>query len=251
MDWRALLELEPVRSYAVLAFDFMGFGLSDKPHDHDYTLGWQADLTEELIRRHAGGRAFVVAHDMGTSVATELMARELEGSLSIEIAGAMLFNGSIVLDRARPTSGQKLLRSGLGTLVARLTSERVFRRQFGRLFSDEHPLTEEEAADQWALIAREGGHRIAHRLIGYMDERERYAERWHGAVRDWPGSFSLAWGMRDPVATTSVLDALIELRPGVTVTELPQLGHYPQIEAPDQVASALAQALGAPPSASG
>ena len=49
-DWRALLELET--EHAVLAPDFLGFGLSEKPRDHDYTLHWQADLVEELVRRN-------------------------------------------------------------------------------------------------------------------------------------------------------------------------------------------------------
>src|SRR6266550_7075287 len=79
-DWRLLLEEET--EHAVLAPDFLGFGLSDKPRDHDYTLHWQADLVEELVRRRAeGGPVFLVAHDMGTSVATELMARDIEGTL--------------------------------------------------------------------------------------------------------------------------------------------------------------------------
>ena len=76
-DWRRLLELVPER--AALSFDFLGFGLSDKPRDHTYTLAWQADLTEELVsRRGAGAPVFICAHDMGTSVATELFARDLE-----------------------------------------------------------------------------------------------------------------------------------------------------------------------------
>ena len=80
-DWRLLLELET--EHAVLAPDFLGFGLSEKPRDHDYTLHWQADLVEELVRRarRSPSQFFFVAHDMGTSVATELMARDLDGSL--------------------------------------------------------------------------------------------------------------------------------------------------------------------------
>ncbi|MFI5026649.1 MAG: alpha/beta fold hydrolase, partial [Solirubrobacterales bacterium] len=35
-DWRLLLERESGR--AVLAPDFLGFGLSEKPRDHSYTL---------------------------------------------------------------------------------------------------------------------------------------------------------------------------------------------------------------------
>jgi len=38
--------------------------------------------------------------------------------------------------------------------------------------------------------------------------------------------------MRDPVATPHVLAGLRELRPAAPVTELADLGHYPQIEQP-------------------
>ena len=85
--------------------------------------------------------------------------------------------------------------------------------------------------------------RIAHLTISYMAERERLTERWHGAIRDWPRPLTLAWGMRDPVARAEVLDGLRALRPGVEVIELPDAGHYPQIEQPDRIAEALDLAL--------
>lgn len=246
-DWRGLLDSGALDTQRVLAFDFLGFGLSEKPADHVYTLGWQADAVQALVAAtpaSAGRPVFLVAHDMGTSVATELFARDLRGELPFAISGALLFNGSILLDRASPTVGQKLLRSRGGPLFARLTSERTFRAQFARIFSGAHPLTREEAADQWALVAHAGGQRIAHLTINYMNERERLTERWHGAVRDWPGALSLAWGLQDPVATPAVLAGLRELRPGVPVTELPELGHYPQVEAPERIAAAIDAALG-------
>jgi pimeloyl-ACP methyl ester carboxylesterase len=239
-DWRALLEAE--QRHAVLALDFLGFGLSEKPRDHVYSLSWQADAVVELLRREGSPPAFVVGHDMGTSVATELMARDLAGDLGdVRLTGALLFNGSILLDRASLTVGQRLLRSRVGPLAARLTNERSFRRQFGALFSPDHPLSDEEAADQWALFAHDGGARLAHRLIHYLDERERLTDRWHGAFRDWPKPLSLAWGLHDPVATVAVLEGLRELRPGVAVAELPDLGHYPQVEDPARIAAAITE----------
>jgi pimeloyl-ACP methyl ester carboxylesterase len=250
-DWRLLLEQEA--RHAALAPDFLGFGLSEKPRDHDYTLHWQADMVEELVRRH--GRAmpvFIVAHDMGTSVATELMARDLEGSLDMKLAGVLLLNGSMVQDAASPTLGQRLLRSAVGPLFSRLSSERFFRQQFGSIFSPEHPLIDEEAEDQWALVCAGGGRTLAHKTIRYMEERFRHAERWHGALTNWPpveggssGSaprapaFSLAWGMLDPVATENVLDAVVRLRPEAEVTRFDDLGHYPQIEDPGRVTGVL------------
>ena len=240
-DWVPLLELLSGKN--VLAFDFLGFGLSDKPRDSDYSLFWQANLTEELVRRHGEGRpVFVLAHDMGTSVANELMARDIEGKLEMELAGVLLFNGSMVLEASSPTPAQRALRSPLGPLVARLSSERFFRHQFGSVFSATHPLSEEEAADQWSLVCHNGGRTLGHRLVSYMDQRETHAERWHGAIRDWDGALSLAWGMKDPVATTAVLAAMRELRPGVAVSELPELAHYPQIEDPLSIERALATA---------
>ncbi len=244
-DWRKLLDLRPEEP--ALAFDFLGFGLSEKPPDHVYSLSWQADAAEELVRRDGSPPVFLVAHDMGTSVATELMARELEGELDIEIAGALLFNGSILLHLAKPTVGQRLLRSRLGPVFARLTSGASFRAQFGRVFSPQHPLSAEEAADQWSLIAHHGGQRIAHQTIHYMDERELLTDRWHGAVRDWPGALTLTWGLLDPVARTEVLDGLRALRPGAEVIELPDAAHYPQIERPEAIAAALDAALASMP----
>ncbi len=243
-DFRTLTPL--LGSGPMLAFDFLGFGLSDKPARFDYSLFLQADLAEELASRHFPDRdVVIVAHDMGTSVATELLARDIDGSGSLRLRAALLFNGSIVLERASLTRGQRLLRSRLGGLAARLGSERFFRREFGALFSDSHPLSDEEAADQWSLIRHNGGQRRGHELIAYLDERVAHADRWHGAIRDWPGALSLAWGLRDPVATTAVLAALRDLRPGIPVTELEALGHYPQIEDPALVAAAVRAAVAA------
>jgi len=239
-DWRLLLDEET--EHAAVAADFLGFGLSEKPRDHTYTLHWQADLVEELVCRH-DGPVFLVAHDMGTSVATELMARDLDGDLEMELVGGLLLNGSMVQGAASPTLAQRLLRSPVGPLFSRLSSERFFRQQFGSIFSPAHPLTDEEADDVWALICAGGGRTLSHRTIRYMEERYRHSVRWHGALRDWPKPLSLAWGMRDPVATENVLNAVLELRPHAPVTRLADLGHYPQIEDPVRVASELQRAL--------
>ncbi len=241
-DWRPLLDAAP--SLDALSFDFLGFGLSEKPRDHDYSLLWQSDLAEHLVERYGGGRpVFVLAHDMGTSVANELMARDTDGALGPELSGVLLLNGSMVQDAASPTVAQKLLRGRLGPLAARLSSERFFRAQFSSIFSPDHPLSDEEAADQWSLIRHEDGQRLGHKTIAYMDERMQRADRWHGAIRDWSGPLSLAWGMLDPVATTEVLAAVRGLRPGAPVIEWPDLGHYPQIEEPAAVSEALRAAF--------
>jgi pimeloyl-ACP methyl ester carboxylesterase len=215
-------------------------------------------MVEELVRRHGdlcegapqakprsdpSCEVFLLAHDMGTSVATELMARDLDGALEMEVKGGLLLNGSMVQGAASPTLGQRMLRGPLGALFSLVSSKRFFRQQFGSIFAPGHPLSAEEADEQWALICAGGGRTLSHKTILYMEERFRHADRWHGALRDWPKPLQLAWGMLDPVATTEVLDAVLELRPSAPVSRFEDLGHYPQIEDPPRVANALRAAL--------
>lgn len=237
-DWRATIEHLPGRD--VLALDLLGFGLSEKPRGEDNDLFRQADLVEAVVAAEGLEAPIVVAHDMGTTVANELLARDLEGRLSFPLAGVVLSNGSMVVERASLRPIQQLLRSPLGPLVARLSNRRTFRRQMAALFAPAHPLRREEADAMWSLVAHDAGQRTMHRLASYNEQRVAHAARWHGALKAWPGRLALVWGLRDPVATTAVLDALRELRPGAEVTTLEDLGHYPQVEDPARFAAAIA-----------
>jgi pimeloyl-ACP methyl ester carboxylesterase len=233
-DFHALWELLGDRALATL--DLPGFGLSEKPPVANSLLR-QADVVEAALADLGIGEAALIAHDMGTSVATELLARALDGRATFTMRGALLFNGSIVIERASLTAGQRLLRSPLGPLAARLTSGPAFRRALARTFSPGHPMPSREADAAWWLMHRGRGERHLHRLVHYLGERTRYADRWHGAIRDWPGRLELLWGLQDPVATTAVLGAVRSLRPQAPVHELADLGHYPHLEDPPRVAA--------------
>jgi pimeloyl-ACP methyl ester carboxylesterase len=133
-----------------------------------------------------------------------------------------------------------------GSVFARLSNRSAFIREFGRLFTANHPLSAAEADAQWALLSHNQGNRITHLLISYLDERVRYAQRWHGAVRDWPKPLNFLWALDDIVATTNVLDGLRELRPAAEVVELPGVGHYLQVEVPEGFSRAALSLLAAP-----
>src|SRR4030095_13886630 len=63
----------------VLTFDFLGFGDFHQPPDHHYSIHEQADLPEEIWRRHRVETTALVVHDYAVSVAQELLARLGEG----------------------------------------------------------------------------------------------------------------------------------------------------------------------------
>jgi pimeloyl-ACP methyl ester carboxylesterase len=167
------------------------------------------------------------------------MARDRHGGEGVAIHAIVMLNGSILQDVASPTRAQKMLASPAGPAFARAMGERGFKSGFSRIFSDAHPLSDDEAADQWSLIAHKDGKLVLPKTIAYMDERRRLADRWHGAFGAWEGDLQLVWGMQDPVANPAVLRGLQELRPGVPTRELDDVGHYPQLEDPLAVAQAL------------
>ena len=241
-DWREVIPALEATGASVLAFDFLGFGLSDKPADIRYSLTVQADIVEQLVGRRP---ALIVAHDMGDSVAAELMARDLDGALTFTMEGVLLTNSSVIIGKAALTPVQKLLRGRLGPLVARLASERTFRKQLAGVFSPGHPFTEQEADDQWSLSTNNGGNRIIDRLSFFNRERVEQAGRWEGAIRDWRGRVDIGWGGLDRISGEPVLEALIALRPSATVTRWPDLGHYPQIENPATVGRLAARFVSA------
>jgi pimeloyl-ACP methyl ester carboxylesterase len=123
-DWRHAFHT--LDGHRLLVFDFLGFGLSEKPRDHTYSLQTQADIVEALAARFEGEPVTIVAHDMGSSVATEILARDLDGRLSFQLRSSLLFNASLVRERASLLWGQKLLLSRLGPLAARLPASSAF-----------------------------------------------------------------------------------------------------------------------------
>ena len=133
----------------------------------------------------------------------------------------------------------------MGPLFSRLSSERFFRQQFGSIFSPGHPLTDEEAEDQWALIRAGGGRTL-----------EPQDDPLHGGALPARGSLARA----APRLAEAPLPGLGHARPGgdaggprrragaapdAPVTRFEDLGHYPQIEDPGRVAEALQGALAA------
>ena len=80
-DW-AKLAPALTREHTLLLLDFLGFGASEKPADHHYSLHEQADLVEALWAHEGVTRTRVLAHDYAVSVTQELLARRGEGSLA-------------------------------------------------------------------------------------------------------------------------------------------------------------------------
>jgi pimeloyl-ACP methyl ester carboxylesterase len=224
----------------VATFDFPGFGFSDKPAAYSYSLLEQADVAELVVRSLGLDRVHLVAHDMGTSVATELLARRQAGLLHFEVDRVVLMNGSVHAEMAHLTLSQKLLRRPrLGPLFSRLANRATFRLQLRRTLARKEALSDAELDAAFAHIRRADGHLRLPAIMGYYDERRRFARRWIGALEALDRPALILWGARDPVAVMAIAEALAKETPGALLVRLDELGHYPQLEDPARVVREL------------
>ena len=229
--------------YRLVAPDLIGFGCSAKPRGFRYTLMAQADLVEAILAREGVTRYHLVAHDYGLTVAQELLARQQEGSSAATIDRVVLLNGGAFPETHRPRPIQRLLASPVGPLIARLSSYRTFAASMRRIWGD-HPVDEDELRAMWSLIERGHGRRLMPALMAYMAERRQHRARWVGALVRPPARVRLVDGLADPVSGAHMVARYRELVEAPDVVELPGVGHYPQVEAPEAVSAAILAFLG-------
>jgi pimeloyl-ACP methyl ester carboxylesterase len=242
-DWaRVARILEP--SFRVLTFDFLGFGDSDKPGDHDYSIAEQADLTEALWRRLEIDETGVVAHDYGATVAQELLARADEGAVATRLTGVVLLNAGLYIELAQPLFIQRLLAKPLvGRVLAYAVTERTFSHNLSSVFSNERQPTAAELHEQWQLVRRRNGVAATPKLLHYMRERRANATRWEGALEHIPVPLRLVWGMADPRSGAHIAEHARQRIPNLCVVALDEVGHYPHLEAPEHVATVIEAAF--------
>jgi pimeloyl-ACP methyl ester carboxylesterase len=235
------------RCATVLAPDMLGFGWSDKPAGHAYSIFEQADLHEQLLRLHGVKRFSALAHDYGATVAQELLARHDErlarGDRSLLLESVCLLNGGLFPETHRPLLIQRLMLTKLGPLLSRLVTFRSFKSSFCKLFGPHTQPSEAELREFWQLVQAGGGSRMFHRLFHYMPERRVHRARWVGALQQSRVPLLLVNGPVDPVSGAHMVARYRELVPKPEIVMLEGIGHYPHVEAPEGVLRALAKHL--------
>lgn len=236
-DWHLALPAL-ARERRVVLFDLPGYGFSSKPDRYSYSLFEQLDVVEGLLAKLGVTRVHFVAHDMGTSVLCELLARAQRGLLRVEAQSVLFMNGSIYIELAKLTPGQKLLLSRAGSLFARASSYPVFRLQLERILS--RPVHGDELLAMWQQLRFDDGHLRLPKIINYVRERELFWDRWIGALRsNTTIPAHVVWGDADPVAVLAIGERAAREIPGAKLELLRGVGHYPMLEAPDATAAAI------------
>lgn len=242
-DWHKVWPLLTAH-YQVLAFDFIGFGFSDKPRQYNYTLMDQADLTEAFLQDQGIHEYHLLAHDYGDTVAQELLARHYErvhggGSPGPELLSLCLLNGGLFPSLHHPRPIQTALAGRLGFLLTPFLTKAKLRRNFQVIFGPDTQPSEQEIDEFYQLIEHQNGKYLFHRLIRYMKEREIHEERWGSATCLGQLPQRLINGGHDPVSGRHLAEFYENVVTDPDVVLLENIGHYPQTEAPEAVVAAF------------
>jgi pimeloyl-ACP methyl ester carboxylesterase len=233
----------------LVTLDLPGFGASAKPPGHPYSIHGATDAVEEMWERLGIAGTVVVAHDYSVSIAQELLARRLdEPEAGTAITGVVWCNGGLWSDLHRQTVGQQLLLDPEhGAAVAAAMDEAALTAALQGTWGTRRPMSEAESHGIWRSMEHDGGSRIAHRLLHYVADRLAHGDRWNHALETAPVPMRFVWGDLDPVSGGHVADRLEERLPrwpvGRELHRLADIGHWPPLEAPDEVADGVRSLL--------
>lgn len=232
---------ELAKNHRVVLFDFPGMGFSDKPRQHEYTFAGYAKVVNALAHHLKISEAGILAHDLGVSVAQELLAQQNENSFRLR--SIAFINGGLFTDMYRPRLIQRVLSQSpdwLGAFLSRRIGRRAVERPVLSLFGEHTKPSPELLDDYWNILNYKEGKAIAYRIGRLVFEKEKHQQRWHSAMRETKTPLCYICGPADPNSGTHMAERYRQFLPRSPVYLLSeQIGHWPQLEAPEEVLEQL------------
>lgn len=250
-DWSRVWETLGA-GHRLIACDMLGFGLSDKPRggfetngiSKGYAIHWQADIQAALLQHLGVGEFDALVHDYGVSVGQEMLHRQHSATGFSGLGQCIFLNGGIFPDQHRPVMMQKIGVSRAGFLVGMLMKRKSFGKSFSQVFGPDTRPSEAELDEYWQFISAQGGHRITHKLLHYIADRRTHKAAWEAALVAAQDRIGLINGALDPVSGRHAYDKWREVLPHARHHLIETVGHYPQVEAPQEVAAKTLEWLG-------
>lgn len=231
--YKVLSEL--TKKYRVIIHDHLGFGFSGKPLNYSYSLIEQADVALQLWKQLGLTDITLLAHDYGTSIATEIIARDNLQQIDINIKKLILCNGSMHIELAKLRTIQKVLKNKwTGKWVAKIANQSLFNKNIRKIYEDSSKLSKEELNDMWFQIEYNKGKKVIHLISNYINERHFFWHRWIGALKITKIPTQIIWATKDPIAVKEIAQQLQHEIPNNQLCWLENTGHFPMLESPKE-----------------
>lgn len=242
-DWTRIWPVLSER-FELIAPDMVGMGFSAKPARYEYSVHDHADMHEALLAELGVGDCHVVAHDIGDSVAQELLARQELGEQSaapFRIKSITWLNGGLFNEAYTPRPIQRLLSTTpLGDLLARyrraLLSDKVLDRALDEMFGPNTKPSAQLLEQFHQIMDYNDGRRVTHKVGRFVLDRYHHRNRWVRAMRQTNVPMRMIDGPCDPNSGRHMANRYCELIANPDVVMLDeQIGHWPQLEDPAAV----------------
>jgi len=231
--YKVLPELS--KHYRVIIHDHLGFGFSDKPLDYSYSIIEQADIALQLWKQMGLTNVTLLAHDYGTSIATEILARHNKKQINLQINKLILCNGSMHIELSKLRIIQKLLRNKITRKwVAKLTNFSLYKKNLRNIYFDKKKISNEELQEMWFQLLHNKGEKIIHSLSNYINERYTFWHRWIGALKETQIPTKIVWAKNDPVAIDLIAELLALEIHNNKLFWINECGHFPMLEKPEE-----------------
>jgi pimeloyl-ACP methyl ester carboxylesterase len=242
-DWAPLWDRLTER-FTVVAPDMLGMGFSDKPFAYEYSVHDHADMHEALLAHLGVESVHVLAHDIGDSVGQELLARHEFGEQAygaLRIESITWLNGGLFNETYTPRLMQKVLsRTPLGDILSPLQgsplSKRIIEPTINEMFGPDTKPSRRMLDLFHKILEYNEGKRVTHKVGRFVNDRYAHRNRWVRAMRETAVPMRLIDGPIDPNSGRHMAQRYLEVIPNPDVVMLDDnIGHWPQIEAPDAV----------------
>jgi pimeloyl-ACP methyl ester carboxylesterase len=216
-----------------IAVDLPGFGFSDRPWPNDYTVAGQAQALLGYLQARGFDRVVLAGNSLGGAVC--LIAAAAQPSRVV----ALVLVGSASPISRIPWNFQLLRAPVVGELEMELLIRPVQEAALRyRLFARPERVTPEEVDDDWRPITVPGTRRAA---LGAIRSSPRGFENLLSRIN---APTLVLWGKEDKILPPEEgLRLATEIR-GARLTILPDTGHIPQEETPEEFSRAVAAFLG-------
>ncbi len=234
-EWRGVIR-HLSRTHRCVAIDHLGFGLSDRPRDFDYTPESHAQVLRTFVDRLGLDGLTLVVHDFGGPIGLPIALDTPGRARRLVVLNSWMW--SFEDDREMQRAG-RLVGGAFGRFLYRHAnlSLRVLTPSG---YADRRKLTPEIHAQYLAPFPDADSRSrvlwpLARAILGSSAYYDSLWER-RGALAGLPAL--VIWGTKDPAFKPRLLERWQAVLPTARVVELP-VGHWPQEEAPDEVNRAL------------
>ena len=228
-DWRDLIARTGAFARAV-AFDMPGFGKADKPRDFAYSVPGEVRFFDAALAELGIERAHLVLHDLGGPWGVEWAARHPD-----RVKSVVLVNTGVFVEYKWHILARIWQTPVAGELFMATTSRFAFRTLTKR-GQQKRPLPRDFVDSMYDNFDRDTRHAV---LRHYRAEKRPQADarRAADALRPHDIPTLVLWGARDPYLGLELAEAQKQAFPSARMAVLPDSGHWPFMDNPEDAAS--------------